>query len=118
MKEANGKVTNSECGEVFFESATLEKLLATHAGRGQGQGADEFGTGDKLDRRKHGSAESESNKGDGGNDKGEVVSHSIDTGEALYPQQQFLLEYLCAYVLHCGLRKRREREGGREGGSM
>ena len=47
-----------------FESATLEKLLATHASRGQGQGADEFGTGDKLDRQKHGSAESESNKGD------------------------------------------------------
>ena len=47
-----------------FESATLEKLLATHASRGQGQGADEFGTGDKLDRQKHSSAESESNKGD------------------------------------------------------
>ena len=48
------------------------------------------------------------------NDKGEAVSHSIDTGAALYPHQQFLLEYLCAYVLHRGWRKKREREGARK----
>ena len=50
--------------EKFFRISDVGKAARNARKQGQGQGADEFGTGDKLDRQKHGSAESESNKGD------------------------------------------------------